>query len=85
MLNSTLLSRAGQQFVTLLGNQKFLLFFTRVGEYIAPRLKICFTCVGLNEVYNDLSTQKPGLRSRAFQNIGFRIGFNLFIIQDFYQ
>jgi hypothetical protein len=51
MPNSTVLSRAGQQFMILLANQKFLLFVTRVGEYIAPRLKICSTCVGLNDAY----------------------------------
>jgi hypothetical protein len=55
----------------LLGNQNFLIFVTRVVEYIVPRLKIYSTCVGLNDLYNDLSIQKPDFRLRAFQNIGF--------------
>ncbi len=62
MPNSTLLSRAGQQFMILLGNQNFLLFFIRVGGYIAPRLKICFTCVGLNDLFINVNTLKIELR-----------------------
>jgi hypothetical protein len=63
MPDSTLLSIAGQQFMILIGNENCLLFFTRVGEYIAPRLKVCSTCVGLKRPFPNVNTLTIELRN----------------------
>jgi hypothetical protein len=47
----------------LLGNQNFLLFVTRVGEYIAPLLKIFSISVGLERPFPDVNTLKIELRN----------------------